>query len=385
MGKMQMSSKRVMRLLSFSLFSQLALAFVGIEGSDVRCGDNNVASDCTFCYYTFPPAMAAISMENCVNSQDCKLKEDFSGCIRKSDNTSASASPIPVDTHDNSTDPPSDNTTIEEDMSPSIPQQFAPFLSRIEISLRNPTNMPIRKIGFHVQVCNYRNCCNSKTMKSRGGIITFASVFDNLGNCGHLQKDQAISVQVLKTTRERSPLDLMRLAVVFDDGSVFKKQKIVSCWMWENCGRYGQRAVPLRWGSEYSNLRQNRHQGARRELAVPDVQCPEVTNPTLNACPRINVRVHRQKEQMEMKSCYYQRCRTFTEDLTTIAVGRDGLGTGGYCAPTQEPEDQYIYCCDLESYFTFPNADANGDYISKNPEDIKFPRCDVMKDDHTVP
>jgi len=366
------------------------LAFVGIEGSDVRCGDNNVASDCTLCYYTFPPARPAISMENCINSQDCKLKEDFSGCIRKSDNSSAPASPIPVDADENSTttDPPSDNPTLEEEMSPSIPQQFAPFLSRIEISLRNPTSMPIRKMGFQVQVCNYRNCCNSKTMKSRGGIVTFASAFDNLGNCGHLQKDQAISVQVLKTTQQRYPLlKLMRLAVVFDDGSVFKKQKIVSCWAWENCGRNGLRAEPLRWGFEYSNLRQNRYQENRREQAVPEVQCPEVTNATLNSCPRINVRVHRKKEQMEMKSCYYQRCQSFTEDLSTIAIGRDGLGTGGYCAPTQEPEDQYIYCCDLESYFTIPTRDADGRYISKNTEDIKFPRCisSAMKDDHPVP
>ena len=41
---------------------------------------------------------------------------------------------------------------------------------------------------------------------------------------------------------------------------------------------------------------------------------------------------------------------------------------------------QYEYCCDLESYFTYPNPNINqdGSYKEKDPEHIKFPRCDVM-------
>merc|ERR1712037_974723 len=96
-----------------------------------------------------------------------------------------------------------------------------------------------------------------------------------------------------------------------------------------------------------------------RRPAVPAVQCPEV--------------------------CYYQVCKTFAADLSRIGDGEDGLGTGGYCAPTAEPNYQYIYCCDLRSYFTHPNITAAGDFRPKKPEDIKFPECSRMINDLPTP
>ena len=60
-------------------------------------------------------------------------------------------------------------------------------------------------------------------------------------------------------------------------------------------------------------------------------------------------------------------------------MGEGGLGTGGFCEPTAEAKEQYIYCCNLESYFTLPtlNADGSG-FVEKDPEEIKFPRCSIM-------
>ena len=72
------------------------------------------------------------------------------------------------------------------------------------------------------------------------------------------------------------------------------------------------------------------------------------------------------------------RCNSYTEDISSIAIGQAGLGTGGYCMPRPQLRDQYEYCCDLERYFTYPGVDENGDWIARPPEDIKFPRCRVM-------
>ena len=76
------------------------------------------------------------------------------------------------------------------------------------------------------------------------------------------------------------------------------------------------------------------------------------------------------------------RCETLSADLSSIAVGEEGLGTGGYCAPSARPKEQFIYCCELESYFTINERNAAGMLIPRPSEDVKFPRCSVMINDH---
>jgi len=108
--------------------------------------------------------------------------------------------------------------------------------------------------------------------------------------------------------------------------------------------------------------------------------CPDAHNPSTNVCPKANVRVLRVKPQKERKFCYYQKCNAFSTDLSSIALGQAGLGTGGYCIPRAQLYVQYEYCCELESYFTYPppTLDKNGNLMERDPEDIKFPRCKVM-------
>jgi hypothetical protein len=373
-----------MKLIGFSFFLLLVQTFRGIEG-DVQCGDNNTVPNCRICLFTTPPAPLGIDPQNCNTSLDCMLNDDSSDCVRRP--TEAAA--LPVDAEDSNTNP---SSSSEANLAPSAPDHTGQellvsstedILSKIKVGLRRNVEGRIRQYGVQVEVCNGENCCRTDTVFGRGGILTFVSAFNNLGNCGQLRRSQDLSVTVLKSGREYYLLDPLFVTIIFDDGSIFKKQDVIRCGRWSSLW-CEPTFIPLHWGRTYRDMQQT---GSRviPTQAVPAAQCPEVVNPNANACPRANVRVHRQKQQQERKSCYYQVCETVSTDLSRLGDGEDGLGTGGYCAPTAQPQDQYIFCCDLESYFTHPNKTAAGDFRPKNPEDIKFPECSQMINDHPTP
>ena len=296
-----------MKLFSFSFFFLLVQTWQGIEGN-VQCGDNNFVPNCRFCYFTSPPAAPLVDRENCNTSPDCKLNEDSSGCVSRSENLPSQAPVLPDNADDSDTNPTSDKVSSEENLVPSSPEYFGQqevFLSRIKVHVRRNVGRHMRQFGLRVGVCNGRNCCLSGTVRSRGGIVTFASAFNNLGSCGQLPKNQEVSMKVFKSTQENYPLDLMRVTITFDDGSVFRKQNRIPCRFWWNCASQAEFS-PLAWEHHYRNLNQVRGQQAAPRQVVLPAQCPEVTNPSANACPRVNVRVHQQKGERERKSCYYQ-------------------------------------------------------------------------------
>jgi len=120
-----------------------------------------------------------------------------------------------------------------------------------------------------------------------------------------------------------------------------------------------QQDTRSRWRPSNINLSNN----------LPEPHCPEALTPKANSCPKENVRVHERLND-ERKFCYYQVCRTFTADLSTVQT--EQLGSGGYCVPKIQRYPQYKYCCDLEQYFTLP--DENG----TPRQEINFPRCHSM-------
>merc|ERR1712037_960255 len=371
---MHRSNRQEMKLIGFSFFLLLVHTFRGIEG-DVQCGDSNTVPHCMYCIFASPPATPGIDMQNCNTSLHCMLNDDSSVCVRRP----TEAPTLPVDASDDSS-----SEDIGQAVLPSPPEDISQgILSKIKVSLRRNVEEPIRRYGVQVKVCNGESCCRTNTTRSREGIITFVSAFNNLGDCGQLRISQDLSVTVLKSSREYYLLDPLIVTVTFGDGSIFKKQDAIPCGLWSSW--YCRTTFrPLQWGFTYRDMQQTRSRVIPTQ-AVPAVQCPEVVNPNANACPRANVRVHGQKQQQERKSCYYQVCETVSTDLSLIGDGEDGLGTGGYCAPTAQPQDQYIFCCDLKSYFAYPNTTAAGDFRRKNPEDIKFPECETMINDHPTP
>jgi len=412
-----------MKLLSFSFFLFLVQTFPGIEG-DVRCADNHSVPNCRLCLLASPPAPLGIDRQNCNASPDCMLSDNGSQCVRKRQTLPT----VPEDAEeDSNTAPTGDDSSSEDTLAPSTPEDdgeelllsgaedigqepfptatedidqdllpigqnllpTAPadigqgYLSMIKVSLTPNVDEPIRQYGVQVQVCNGVNCCRTDAAFSRGGILTFASAFDNFRNCGQLRRRRDLSVAVVKSSQEYYLVDPLSVTITFGDGSAFRKQNVISCGLWSSWScRPGFRR--LQWGVLYTDMQQTRSQTIPTQ-AVPAPRCPEVTNPNANACPRANVRVHEVLQQ-EWRSCYYQRCETVATDLSRIPNGEDGLGTGGYCAPSAELKPRYVFCCELRSYFTLPTRNEAGDaYIRKNATEIKFPECSVMIEDHPVP
>jgi len=357
MGQMHRGNRLEMKLFSFSFFLLLVQTFQGIEG-DVVCGKNNREPSCRTCLLSPEGPLQAprIDLENCNTSPDCMLNENSTNCVTRSENLLFS----PTNANNSNTN----NTSSESNLATSSPREI--FISMIKVNMRQKRARPIRQFGLQVQVCNERRCCPSHTVNTdvrTRSTISFASAIGNLGACETLPFNQTVGVMVYMTTHEepQEKFDLLSVTVSFDDGSVFKKE--ASYWSLKK----------LEWGHFYQKRIVTR--GNRREEAIPVAHCPANN---ANACPRRNVRVHGRKDHRERKYCYYQNCETFSADLSTLANGHEGLGTGGYCMPMPEPEAQYIFCCDLESYFTYPTLDPYGQYVKKDPEDIKFPRCSHM-------
>ena len=360
-----------MMLFSFSFFFLLAQTLQGIEG-EVQCGNNNIVSSCFYCMFnpeantpnedpeycnTSPDCMLNAESSGCVprpdevqcgnndtvescfycmynpnptnddpenycsTSPDCMLSADSSGCVPRPENHSsrdpanpAEAPVLPV-TPAEAPETPVNTPVIPRGADSSDTNQEV-FLSRIKVNLKQPEQSSDVQFGLQVRVCNSRfACCGTghhltQIWGGRGSkqSVTFSAHLNNLGNCGDLVKDQTLDVTVFPITEGYHP-DLMSVTIIFEDGSIFRKQELSrSCnWSGQNCLN---RPQPLRWNTRYSDVHENINTSGRsREEPLPADQCPDVHNPSAivsNVCPKDNVRVLREKPQRERKFCYYQ-------------------------------------------------------------------------------
>jgi len=239
-------------------------------------------------------------------------------------------------------------------------EEATSVLASVKMEITNPNSYSYPPIfSFFAEVCVESRCCTTGVLRKRSGVFTFSENFRNLGNCGQLRREQNEGVTIKARTMEQTDLQIMKMEVQFDDGTLMVAENPRSYWRW--------RRTPLAWGVAKDMTESSQRVG--RRIALPESQCPEDVSPSSNACPKANVRVHARLPDAP-KFCYYQVCETFSSDLSLVGTGE--LGTGGYCVPEHQMKPQYQYCCDLQQYFTTLEEEP------RPSQDIAFPRCNIM-------
>jgi len=239
-------------------------------------------------------------------------------------------------------------------------EEATSVLTSVKMEITNPNIYSFPPLfSFFAEVCVESRCCTTGVLRKRSGVFTFSENFRNLGNCGQLRREQNEGVTIKARTMEQTDLQIMKMEVQFDDGTLMVAENPRSYWRW--------RRTPLAWGVAKDMTESSQRVG--RRIALPESQCPEDVSPSSNACPKANVRVHARLPDAP-KFCYYQVCETFSSDLSLVGTGE--LGTGGYCVPEHQMKPQYQYCCDLQQYFTTLEEEP------RPSQDIAFPRCNIM-------
>ena len=198
--------------------------------------------------------------------------------------------PIYPNYHPNSLVPAEDTIMVQ-----NFPSSF---LTEITVNIVN-TNSQRRpsKIGFKAEVCVENNCCQTAVLFKRGGFFKFSGVFQNLGECSQIMKDEnkEVRVRAIRTSRGRTSLQVLSITARFYDGSLLIAEDVREDW-WGRSQQYY-----LSWGRSRGTRLTDVGVGTN----LPNPHCPEILTPNANVCPKANIRVH-DRLQDERKFCYYQ-------------------------------------------------------------------------------